>query len=403
MSHVHALSALAGLTLVAAGLGGMMVWQSSSDAEVRAAAEARGEWRPSCAARLGPAYAAVAPTVQEDPGPPRTLLFGVDRSPSNLELSDEQMDAVTAYAATTPADTGVGVLLISDRSERSSTPDMPFEAGAPRRSFVVAMKDIAELWEISYDPKAEPIYDGMVHDYKLGEGVSKPGFLGVRRTLLDEPLDDFFFDPAYRFVLGATRPKAASLEGPKAAASDGPKAEGAGSAQVVGLDIRRRVATLPIAGMPHLGSGISFAYRGVTVLASPNLKDGAIDVIDLQNWKPVATIATPGPGFFMRSHEATPYAWTDSMMSPTAKDTLTIIDKRTLQPVASVREPGKTLAHIEFTKDGRYALASLWENDGALIVYDAQTFKEVKRLPMSKPVGKYNVWNKITRSEGTSH
>ena len=89
------------------------------------------------------------------------------------------------------------------------------------------------------------------------------------------------------------------------------------------------------------------------------------------------------------------------MMSPTAKDTLTIIDKRT-----SSRWPrsasGRTLAHIEFT-DGRFALASLWENDGALIVYDAETFKEVKRLPMSKPVGKYNVWNKISRSEGTSH
>ena len=59
------------------------------------------------------------------------------------------------------------------------------------------------------------------------------------------------------------------------------------------------------------------------------------------------------------------------MMSPTAKDTLTIIDKRTLEPVAQVREPGRTLAHIEFTRDGRYALASLWEMDGALIVYDA--------------------------------
>jgi pseudouridine synthase len=64
-----------------------------------------------------------------------------------------------------------------------------------------------------------------------------------------------------------------------------------------------------------------------------------------------------------------------------------------------VREPGRTLAHIEFTKDGRYALASVWEMDGAIIVFDAQTLKEVKRLPMSKPVGKYNVWNKITRSE----
>ena len=48
-------------------------------------------------------------------------------------------------------------------------------------------------------------------------------------------------------------------------------------------------------------------------------------------------------------------------------------------------------------------LASLWEMDGALIIYDAQTLQEVKRLPMKKPVGKYNVWNKINKSEGTSH
>jgi hypothetical protein len=27
----------------------------------------------------------------------------------------------------------------------------------------------------------------------------------------------------------------------------------------------------------------------------------------------------------------------------------------------------------------------------------------VKRLPMNKPSGKYNVYNKITRSAGTSH
>jgi hypothetical protein len=41
--------------------------------------------------------------------------------------------------------------------------------------------------------------------------------------------------------------------------------------------------------------------------------------------------------------------------------------------------------------------------DGALIVYDARTFKEFKRLPMSKPVGKYNVGNRIARSERSSH
>ena len=297
--------------------------------------------------------------------------------PHTLALFDADLNLKKTYAAAT---------LDGKATSRVSA---VYDA-EPRQSFVVALKDIPELWEISYNPKAEPIFDGYVHDYKMGEGIAKPGFLGVRRTPLEQPLDDFFFDQSYSHVLGATR------------GGEGSKAEGA-SAQVVNLDARRKIAELPIAGMPHLGSGITFAWNGTTVLASPNLKDGAIDVIDMKTWKPVATIPTPGPGFFMRSHENTPFAWTDSMMSPTAKDTLTLIDKATLKPVASVREPGKTLAHIEFTKDGKYALASVWEMDGALIVYDATTLKEIKRLPMSKPVGKYNVWNKISRSEGTSH
>jgi len=296
--------------------------------------------------------------------------------PRTVVLFDADLQLVKRYDATT---------LDGKSASRASA---VYDA-APRKSFVVALKDIPEVWEISYDPQAEPIYDGLVHDYRMGEGLPKPGFQGVRRTPLDEPLDDFFFDQSYRHVLGATRPKSGSAEG--------------ASAQVVNLDVRRKIADLPIAGMPHLGSGITFAWNGTTVLASPNLKDGAIDVIDMKTWRTVKTIPTPGPGFFMRSHEHTRYAWTDSMMSPKAKDTLTLIDKTTLEPVASLREPGKTLAHIEFTKDGRYALASVWEMDGALIVYDAQTLKEIKRLPMKKPVGKYNVWNKITRSEGTSH
>ena len=297
--------------------------------------------------------------------------------PRTVVLFDADLNFVKRYDATT--------LDGKEASRVSAVYD-----AAPRKSFVVALKDIPEVWEISYDPKAPPIYDGLVHDYKMGEAIAKPGYHGVRRTPLDEPLDDFFFDQDYRHVLGSTRPKSGA-------------ADGAPTAQVVNLDVRRKIAELPIAGMPHLGSGITFAWNGTTVLASPNLQGGAIDVVDMKSWKPVRTIATPGPGFFMRSHENTPFAWTDSMMSPTGKDTLTIIDKRTLEVVAKVREPGKTLAHIEFTKDGRYALASVWEMDGAVVVFDAQTFKEVKRLPMSKPVGKYNVWNKITRSEGTSH
>ncbi len=294
--------------------------------------------------------------------------------PHSVVLFDANLNLVKTIAATT---------LDGKSSSRVSA---VYDA-APRKSFIVALKDIPELWEISYDPGAEPIYDGLVHDYKMAEGIAKPGYQGVRRTPLEEPLDDFFFDQSYRNVLGATRPKT----------------DGQPSAQVVNLDARRKIAELPIAGMPHLGSGITWAWNGTTVLASPNLKGNAIDVIDMKSWKLLRTIPVPGPGFFMRSHENSRYAWTDSMMSASAKDTLTLIDKATLEPVAQVREPGKTLAHIEFTKDGRYALASVWEKDGALVVYDAQSLKEVTRLPMSKPVGKYNIWNKISRSEGTSH
>ncbi len=294
--------------------------------------------------------------------------------PNNLALFDADLRLVRSYAAAT---------LDGKLTSRVSA---VYDA-TPRNSFVVALKDISELWEISYDRAAAPIYDGLVHDYKMGEAIATPGFLGVRRTPLEEPLDDFFFDQSYRHAIGTTRPKA----------------DGSTQAQVVNLDARRRVASFPLSGMPHLGSGITFAWNGTTVLASPNLKDGAVTVVDMKNWQVVKTIATPGPGFFMRSHENSRYAWVDSMMSPLGRDTLTLIDKATLEAVGQVREPGRTLSHIEFTKDGRYALASLMEMDGAIIVYDAQTFKEVKRLPMSKPIGKYNVWNKISRSEGTSH
>jgi hypothetical protein len=138
-------------------------------------------------------------------------------------------------------------------------------------------------------------------------------------------------------------------------------------------------------------------------MATPHLTEGKISVLDMQDWSLIRVIDTPGPGFFMRSHEKSPYAWTDSMMGA-KKDTLSIIDKRSLEIVRTVTpEPNKTAAHVEFDKDGRHALVSIWEDKGALVIYDAATFAEIKRIPMSRPSGKYNVWNKINFSDGTSH
>ena len=255
----------------------------------------------------------------------------------------------------------------------------------PRNSFVVALKDIPEIWEIEYSDDPRPVARGFVHNWTPGqeEGDIDFGPFPVRRVVLKDYLDDFFFDQSYDHVVGAAR--------------DGK------SGQVVNLDVGRKIATIDLAGMPHLGSGITFEYQGRPVLATPHLKDGMVSVIDMTTWKTIKKIKTLGPGFFMRSHDNTPYAWVDVFFGPD-KDALHVIDKRTLEIVKTIRpEPGKTGAHVEFDRYGKYALVSVWDMDGALVIYDAATFEEVKRIPMKKPVGKYNVYNKITYSAGTSH
>jgi len=138
-------------------------------------------------------------------------------------------------------------------------------------------------------------------------------------------------------------------------------------------------------------------------MATPNLKEGVVSVVDMKSWKVIKRIKTLGPGFFMRSHENTPYAWTDVFFGPN-RDVMHVIDKRTLKIVKTLRPaPGKTSAHVEFDRYGKYALVSIWDMDGALVIYDANTLEEIKRIPMKKPSGKYNVYNKIHLSEGTSH
>ncbi len=234
----------------------------------------------------------------------------------------------------------------------------------PRRSFIVALKDMREVWEIDYSSGAAQNFS-------------------IRHIMLDDYLDDFFFSQSYDVLIGTAR--------------------NARNGQIVNLDMGKKIAQIALPGMPHLGSGITFEYQGRRVMATQHIREAKISIIDMKNWSIIKTIATKGPGFFLRSHENTPYIWGGVFFGPN-RDMMHIIDKRTLEIVKTLRPvPGKTLAHVEFTKNGSHALVSLWEKDGALLIYDARTFKEVKRLPMSKPSGKYNVHNKITFSEGTSH
>ncbi|MEH6584286.1 MAG: cytochrome D1 domain-containing protein [Halioglobus sp.] len=266
----------------------------------------------------------------------------------------------------------IAVLPMEDDQGKTSRVSAVYTA-PPRNSFIVALKDIPEIREIPYD--------------SIEAGKPVP----MRKIVMTDFLDDFFFNQEYSVVMGAARPT-----------GSGAKTEGV-SGKVIDLDTGKKIADLAIPGMPHLGSGISWEYEGRTVMATPNLNAGEVSVIDMDSWEVLETLETEGPGFFMRSHNQSPYAWVDVFFGPN-KDKVHVFDKKTLALVKTLRPvPGKTAAHVEFTKDGKYALLSIWDKDGAVIVYDATTLEEIKRLPMSKPSGKYNVYNKTHYEAGTSH
>lgn len=271
----------------------------------------------------------------------------------------------------------IKVIPVKDKKGNSSRVSAVYTA-TPRNSFIVALKDIPEVWEIFYNKKHEPVFNGLIRNSGQGR-INFP----IRRIELDDYLDDFQFDQSYTHLMGSGRNEK--------------------SGQVIDLNIGRKVADLELTGLPHLGSGITWMYKGKMIMATPNIKKSEISIIDMTTWKTIKQIKTLGPGFFMRSHENSRYAWADVFFGPN-KEAVHVIDKETLEIVKTLKpSPGKNAAHVEFDRYGKHVVLSIWDMDGELIIYDANTLKEIKRLPMKKPSGKYNVFNKINRSAGTSH
>lgn len=77
-----------------------------------------------------------------------------------------------------------------------------------RQALVVAPGDLPELWDISLDPHAEDRYDGLVHDYRFGEGVPVRGYLHRRRITLPGPVRAWAPDAAGALLAVVTAPSA---------------------------------------------------------------------------------------------------------------------------------------------------------------------------------------------------
>ena len=135
-----------------------------------------------------------------------------------------------------------------------------------RRSFVVAFDTLAELWELSIDPQAAPIFDGLVHDWRLGEAIAAPGYLGARRTRLEQPLHELAVDDSGAYVLGRTK---AALDGRV-------------RLHLVQLDIRRTIGRFVLDADPDLAATQTLRDDGRLLLSVPDRRGGPATVVDLR-------------------------------------------------------------------------------------------------------------------------
>jgi hypothetical protein len=139
---------------------------------------------------------------------------------------------------------------------RSGQPASLMRAEA-RRSLVVSFDALPELWEISLDPQAEDLYQGLVHDFRMGEGVPEPGFLGVRRTRLPVPLPQAVLDGSGSWLLGR-------------AADEGGRAV----LHLVHLDVRRSVRRFEVAADPDMAGARHGFHHGRPVILLPDRRGG---------------------------------------------------------------------------------------------------------------------------------
>ncbi|MDE2614571.1 MAG: hypothetical protein KGL78_14095 [Burkholderiales bacterium] len=142
-------------------------------------------------------------------------------------------------------------------------------AHAGRRSVVVSWPTLGEWWEISLDPAAPPIFDGLVHDYRMAEAIAAPGYLGVRRAPLGTPM------PEPEFV-DARVPWLAGCVGDRI--------------EAVNLDIRRRIGERTL---PGAKPGASLLRRAPTGWTWWLPAEDALHVLDTTRWQTVARHALP--------------------------------------------------------------------------------------------------------------
>jgi hypothetical protein len=200
--------------------------------------------------------------------------------------------------------------------------------------------------------------------------VSQPE-LELKKVELPEPFEDFVFVPGQPRLVASSR----------------------GGSRLLLYDYERGavLGSLTTEGLPHLFSASFFEREGSLHAAFNHMGVPRLSVIEMAKFELVEEIPLLGAGYFTRTHAGTPFLWIDTnteAIQLVKKSTLELLDRHL------VPEAGKKAMHVEFTAEGDKALVSVWDSEGAVVIYASDSLDELARLPFAMPVGKYNAANK---------
>lgn len=222
---------------------------------------------------------------------------------------------------------------------------------APRRqAWLLGFERRPELWQISTDERAEDFYDGLVHDYRFGEGVPTRAFLNVRRM----PLPDLLAHPSL----------------------DSEHAELAGRGWVFNLDARKRARKQPLLQPPATGCGAAALLGGTPALWMPRREEAQVDLFRCSDWERIGQLELPEPAQRVLAPDlgvGPAWAW--------AGGRLLLLHEGRARALADL--PSAVRTPPRFSADG----ARLWALAGnRLLAFDARTGQTLHRSELPDPL-----------------
>ncbi len=248
-------------------------------------------------------------------------------------------------------------LALKTLNKKNSTITISAIITAPARESFVARIDRTsngitthEIREVILKDNPLPVYNGPMHDYRMGEGIAKqPHEFPVSKIQINDcgshhnmvDINDWMIYSSTGFVI----------------------IHCAKHLKIWQLDARRQIAEMDLGIQPRLSAAIFWNSKQKLLLAIPAQDKAKISVINANNWKIIKTIKLKGITKLIASQQNSEYIWL-STQDDKNHPVIQIIDKNTLNLIKTINlaPTNSPIAFIQFDHSGKQVFIGL-ENE----------------------------------------